>query len=269
MTALSSSAAPRSWPPASCCPWPRRPCRVSGWAPATGPLWASPSRPTRSSWSSARKADRSRWSNGRVSSATSTRSGCARRSSRSCSPAAHAAAASSRCPRPASVAPGRCASGADLRPVADLADVTPLAGGAPVLVSVEVTSLDPRVKVLDFQPQRVAVRLDPVVSRSLPVMVDRGPVPDGLVLGEPRLGASIASVRGASSLVARVHEVAARVTIDPSGINVDGEYDLVALDERGDIVAPVDIEPERVHVRIADARGPATRPPPVAPRPAG
>jgi YbbR domain-containing protein len=135
-----------------------------------------------------------------------------------------------------------------------------------VLVSVEVTSLDPRVKVLDFQPQRVAVRLDPVVSRSLPVMVDRGAVPDGLVVGEPRLGASIASVRGASSLVARVHEVAARVTIDPSGINVDGDYDLVALDERGDIVAPVDIEPERVHVRIVVGRELASRTLPVAPR---
>jgi hypothetical protein len=107
-------------------------------------------------------------------------------------------------------------SSVDFRAVADLSDVTPLAGGAPVLVSVEVTSLDPRVKVLDFQPQRVAVRLDPVVSRSLPVMVDRGAVPDGLVLGEPRLGAAIASVRGASSLVARVHRIAARVTIDPA-----------------------------------------------------
>ena len=157
-------------------------------------------------------------------------------------------------------------SSVDFRAVADLSDVTPLAGGAPVLVSVEVTSLDPRVKVLDFQPQRVAVRLDPVVSRRLPVMVDRGAVPDGLVVGEPRLGASIASVRGASSLVARVHEVAARVTIDPSGINVDGDYDLVALDERGDIVAPVDIEPERVHVRIVVGRELASRTLPVAPR---
>src|SRR3989304_5795294 len=89
-------------------PPPRR--GGGGGAPPPGPLWASPSRPTRSSWSSARKAGRSRWSNGRVSSATSTRSGCARGSSRSCSPAAHAAAAASRRPAPAplpAARPGR------------------------------------------------------------------------------------------------------------------------------------------------------------------
>lgn len=157
-------------------------------------------------------------------------------------------------------------SSIDFRAVADLSAVTPLEGGAPVLVMVHVTALDPRVKVLDFQPQRVAVRLDPVITRRLPVTVDHGVVPPGLVLGEPRLSTQTVVVRGASSLLVRVHEVVARATIDPTGINVDGDYDLVALDERGDIVAPVDIEPERIHVRIGVVRELASRTLPVAPR---
>ena len=127
-------------------------------------------------------------------------------------------------------------------------------GGSPVSVPVDVIPLDPRIKVLDYSPDRVAVRLDPVITRTVPITVDRGTIPAGLQIGDPVLSAQTAAVRGASSLVQRVETVSARVAIDPTGINVDGEIDLVALDARGDIVAPVDIEPDRVHVTIIVGR---------------
>ncbi len=156
-------------------------------------------------------------------------------------------------------------SSSDFQALADLSSVTPVLGGAPVSVPVQVIPLDPRIKVLDFQPDRVAVRLDPVITRTVPITVERGTVPAGLQIGDPVLGAQTAAVRGASSLVERVETASARVAIDPTGINVDGDVDLVALDARGDLVAPVDIVPDRVHVTIIVARESASRSLPVAP----
>jgi YbbR domain-containing protein len=164
---------------------------------------------------------------------------------------------------PADVA-ARISSG-DFQALVDLSSVTPAQGGAPVSVPVQVVPLDPRIKVLDFQPDRVAVRLDPVITRTVPITVDRGTVPPGLQIGDPVLSAQTAAVRGASSLVEQVESVSARVAIDPTGINVDGEVDLVALDARGDLVAPVDIEPDRVHVTIIVGRESASRSLPVTP----
>jgi YbbR domain-containing protein len=155
---------------------------------------------------------------------------------------------------------------ADFRAVVDLAGVVPVSGGAPVAVHVVVTALDPNIKILDYTPQFVPVRLDPVVTRTVPVSVDHGTVPAGLVIGEPSLGTETVTIRGASSLVARVEEALARVTIDPSGINVDGDVELVAVDLRGDTVAPVDIEPDRVHVGISVERVIASRSLPISPQ---
>lgn len=156
-------------------------------------------------------------------------------------------------------------SSSDFQALVDLSSVTPAQGGAPVSVPVQVVPLDPRIKVLDFQPDRVSVRLDPVITRTVPILVDRGTVPPGLQIGDPMLSAQTAAVRGASSLVEQVESVSARVAIDPTGINVDGEVDLVALDARGDLVAPVDIEPDRVHVTIIVGRESASRSLPVTP----
>jgi YbbR domain-containing protein len=153
---------------------------------------------------------------------------------------------------------------ADFRAVVDLAGVVPVAGGDPIAVKVAVTVLDPRIKILDFAPQVVAVRLDPVVTKTVPVAVDHGTVPPGLVIGEPSLGATTVTVRGASSLVAQVQQAVARVMIDASGINVDGDVQLVAVNTRGDVVSPVDIAPDRIHVGITVDRVIASRSLPVA-----
>jgi YbbR domain-containing protein len=105
-----------------------------------------------------------------------------------------------------------------------------------------------------------------VISRTVPVFVDHGPVPEGLVLGQADVGASTTvSVRGASSLVQRVREAVARVSIDPSAINVDSDVPLIAVDDGNAVVQPVDIEPSSAHVRIQVTRQRSTRTLPVVP----
>jgi YbbR domain-containing protein len=136
----------------------------------------------------------------------------------------------------------------------DLGAVTPTAGGPPVAVPVRVTAVDPRVQVTDFTPRSVNVRVDTVTSRPMTVSVDRGTVPAGLALGAPQVSPSTVVVHGASSRVAAVRSVVARVAVDASGLNVDQEVDLEAVDETGAIVPGVELTPQRVHVSIDVAR---------------
>ena len=147
----------------------------------------------------------------------------------------------------------------------DLANVTPAADGAPVPVDVRVTALDPRVQVIDFSPRSVNVRVDQVVPRPMSVTVDRGTVPEGLTLGVPQVSPATVVVRGASSRVATVQSVVARVAVDASGLNVDQDVDLVATDETGAPVPGVEVLPQRVHVRIDVARALAYATLPVVP----
>ncbi len=139
-------------------------------------------------------------------------------------------------------------------------------GGVPARVPVTVDSIDRRIVVIDWRPKEIEVRLDPVATRQFAVTVDRGGVPAGLEAGTPAVEPATVSVTGASALVQRVSRVVARVPIDPSGINVNADYDVVALDHNGEEVTPVDIEPERVRIGIVVQQQVASASVPVAPR---
>ena len=152
------------------------------------------------------------------------------------------------------------------RATVDLAQVEPVAGGPPVDVPVTVSAIDPRIQIVDFQPRQVGVRLDPVADRQLPVTVSLGTVPGGLDLGNAQIEPSSVTVRGASSRVDQVTAVLARVAIDASALNIDREFDLIAVDANGNQVPNVEVEPQRARIRIAVARELATRTLPVVPQ---
>jgi len=146
----------------------------------------------------------------------------------------------------------------------NLAGVAP-SGDEGVDASVTVTAFDRRIQVVDYFPRTVQVRLDPVETRSIAVSVNTGAVPDGLTLGPPQIDPATIDVRGASTRVATIRAVVARVTIDASALNVDRQVDLTPIDEQGNQVANVVLEPSRVRVRIAVARQLANRTLPVVP----
>jgi YbbR domain-containing protein len=136
----------------------------------------------------------------------------------------------------------------------DLSDVVPSAGGEPVAVPVRVIALDPRVQVVGYTPESVNVRVDTLVTRPTVITVDRGTVPPGLALGPPVVSPASAVLRGASSRVAAVQAVVARVAVDASGLNIDQDVDLEAVDETGAVVPGVEVLPEQAHVSIEVAR---------------
>jgi len=144
----------------------------------------------------------------------------------------------------------------------DLSTVDPAGGPALVPVRVEPTT-DTRIRIIDFQPSSVRVVLDPLISRVVPVEVDRGEIPDGLQVGVAELSATKATVSGPASVVGRVVRTVARVTIEPSGLDVDREVRLVPVDALGDVVSPVDVNPETVQVKIRVGNPAKTRTLPV------
>jgi YbbR domain-containing protein len=140
----------------------------------------------------------------------------------------------------------------------NLANVVPVPNGPPVEVPVIVSAVDASVVIVDYSPKMVNVTLDPVITQTRPVTVDRGQVPLSLNIGPPQVEPANVTLTGASSRVTSVRTVVARVTIDASGLNVDQEVDLQPLDGNGARVSGIQIDPARVRVRINVSHDSAT-----------
>jgi len=155
----------------------------------------------------------------------------------------------------------------DFRATVDLGGIDVPEGGGTVNVPVRVQAIDPRIVVRDWRPLQVPIQLDPVRSRGVPVILDHGPIPEGLeVVGVPEIQPPTVTVRGPSSAVDRVRQVVASVLVDASALNVDRDVDLVAVDERGEPVTQVELTPgeARVVIEIGELR--VSRSVTVAPR---
>jgi YbbR domain-containing protein len=153
---------------------------------------------------------------------------------------------------------------ASFRATADLSQANPQPGNPFVTVPVVVTA-DPRVTILDYDPPLITVQLDPLVSKTVPVQVDHGDVPAGLEIRDPVLSSDQAVVSGPESVVRQATAAQASVVIQPSGIDVDQTVDLVAVDIRGEVLGPVNIEPSAVRVKISVGSGLQSKTLPVNP----
>ncbi len=136
----------------------------------------------------------------------------------------------------------------DFRATVDLTNVKP--DGQPATVRVMVTALDPRVSIVDVQPRQIQVILDSSLTKSVPVRVERGPAPPGVQVGETTYEPTQVKVTGPSSVVAQVVAARVTVTLDSSGLDVDSEIDARPINDAGEIVSGVDVEPRTVHVTI-------------------
>jgi YbbR domain-containing protein len=141
-------------------------------------------------------------------------------------------------------------NGSSFTATVDLSTATPLAGTPFSTVQVHVQAADPRVQILDFDPQVVQVQLDPLISKSVPIKVDEGTPATGLQPQNPVLSVNSATISGPASVVSLATAAIARVVIQPSGLDVDQEVPLVAVDALNNVLSPVGIEPQTVRVQI-------------------
>ncbi len=145
----------------------------------------------------------------------------------------------------------------------DLSGIQP--GSGSHRVPVRVTSIDTRVTVVGVVPSAVTVDLDRLDKKTVDVVVDHGPTPAGLELGDDSADPARVEVSGAASIIERVVAARASVVIQQSGIDVDQDIDLVAIDELGEAVGQVDIEPRAAHITIPVFSDRETRTLPVNP----
>ena len=153
------------------------------------------------------------------------------------------------------------------RATVDLKEVNPAAGST--YVKVEVVSVDPRFLVVGYEPPGVNVQLDPLTTYNVPVTVNTGSPPEGLEVGAPELSATTVSVSGPESVVKFAVAARADVIIDPSGVFVDRDVPLIPVDQLGNPLAPVKVDPVSVHVRIPVFSNSDTKPLPVNPNVTG
>ncbi|HEY8439349.1 MAG TPA: CdaR family protein [Candidatus Limnocylindrales bacterium] len=145
----------------------------------------------------------------------------------------------------------------------DLSGVQP--GPEAQSVRVHVDSADPRIQIISATPAFVSVRLEKVVPRTVPVVVVPGTVPEGLTVRPPKASLTEATILGAQSDVARVSAVRATVTIDTSAIDIDRDFPLTPVDELGEPVRGVEVDPPTVHVTMAVFKDRRTATVPIVP----
>jgi YbbR domain-containing protein len=130
------------------------------------------------------------------------------------------------------------------------ADYDPDLAAQPQSLPVEVRSTLSGVDILSVEPKEVTVTLDRVVTKTIPVRIDRGEVPAGLEIGEAQLSVREVTARGAASLLARVDHARATISIQPSGIDVNDQVELTAVDVNAEPVLAVELDPSSVTIQI-------------------
>jgi YbbR domain-containing protein len=122
----------------------------------------------------------------------------------------------------------------------------------PQVLDIVVSALPDGVEILSTDPSTVRVAIDRVETRSVPVEVDPGQIPDGLEIDDPVVSQEEVQVRGAASVVGQIDRALARIRIDASEIDSNQPVDLVAVDVAGQEVGAglVDIEPETISVQV-------------------
>ena len=140
-------------------------------------------------------------------------------------------------------------SQSSFRATADLSGIKPSeSDSSPIRVTLKAD--DSRIQIIDYKPQQIVVRLDPLIHKQVNVKVFEANLPTGLQPGTPVLSVATVDVTGAASFVRRVAYAQAAVRIDASGLDVDEDVDLVARDASDSKVDNVTFSPSQVHVQI-------------------
>jgi YbbR domain-containing protein len=98
-------------------------------------------------------------------------------------------------------------------------------------------------------PELVEITLEPLLSRTYPVNLEvTGEPAVGYQRGRPRTEPSSVTVSGAASLVTQIDQVGAAIDISGATETVERDVSLVAVDQQGEPVSGVNINPPDVAV---------------------
>lgn len=130
----------------------------------------------------------------------------------------------------------------------DLSDVTP--GAGPRSVPIRVKAIDSRISVISSEPSAIIVELDTLTEVTVPVVIERGTVPVGLEVGTTKVTPGTVVVSGPTSIIGSVVAARGDVVIQPSGLDIDQDVRLIAVDQVGAAVTPIQLTPSTARVTI-------------------
>lgn len=133
----------------------------------------------------------------------------------------------------------------------DLRAVLNLAGRGPGVYSVTVTVIAPHLEVRSVAPASETLQIETIDGRQLPVAIRYTGDQHGLVTSTVRVEPETATVRGATSDLARVTSLRVEVPFPAGPERVDSMLRAVPIDARGDEVAGVSVAPNLVRIRAA------------------
>lgn len=135
----------------------------------------------------------------------------------------------------------------DFRAVVDLTSLDPGQHDVPI----KVTSVDPKVDILDVQRPQLRVTLDPLEHREVPVQVE---IMDGTAFGydyqQPVYSPMSVTVSGPASLVQQVSRARAEVYLRNAKAQVERVQNLTPVDTQNRPVTGITAEPTSVQVVV-------------------
>jgi diadenylate cyclase len=119
---------------------------------------------------------------------------------------------------------------------------------------VEVESSVDQVLVMSVEPEAVDLQVVPIISRTVPVLVQI-PDPQSLsaayeLVGTPAATPATAQVEGPAPLVENVQHAQASVSVANVNTSVRGDRPLAAVDDQGQVVTGVSVNPTQAKVNV-------------------
>ncbi len=132
----------------------------------------------------------------------------------------------------------------------DVRAVLNLAGRGAGVYNVPVEVIAPKYDIKSLSPATVTLSVERIEARSLPIEIhyETG-FPGGIVVGTIGLSPATATLRGATSTLARVTSLRVDVAPPSEPATLDAMVRPVAIDARGSEVVPLAVSPNLVRVR--------------------
>lgn len=154
---------------------------------------------------------------------------------------------------------------ADLHATVDITSID-LHRTEPQELPVAVSAANPSVRVIEWTPATVTVRIEPITTRSVAVQARfANSPPSGTVAGEPAITPTQVEVRGASSQVGRIAALYATVRFGDAVTDLVQSVQPLAVDASGSTIEGIEVAPAVVQVTVPVLPTATTRTLPVVP----
>lgn len=116
---------------------------------------------------------------------------------------------------------------------------------------IKVTNNSSDIHIVEVNPSKIIVRLEKITEKEIPVVLQvEGKAAPGLVVGDWKLKPDRVKVSGASSVLNKILEATAKVTLNGEKDNLQRVVSVVALDASGNKINNLNFTPSEVEAQI-------------------